>query len=238
MPGWVSGAPAGARGPDAPPERRRPRRYSPSGSSSTSTRSGRALVATPAKLDRLRRRGKWLDADGHLLLEARYPSAEDAEAGDTEFYARYLLTRGREQLLAGPLPLLLTDDAGEETAGGGACGPHWIPSPTALASISTLRVWRGYAFPRAALAARLASQRRARRRRPQPHLPPPISRAGPVTRRRFAVRDGPRCATQPSARCCARISGAAPQLAGLGYPGRRMPRERGHRRLRAPGSRR
>ena len=203
--------------PAAPTRRRsrRLRRRSPSGSSSTSTRSARRSSPPQRELDRLRRRGRWLDADGHLLLEARYASAEDAEAADTEFYARYLLTRGREQLLAGPLPLLLTEDAGEDQLAA-AVRAALDTVAAALASIDTLRIWRGYAFPRSALGARLAS-----------HgvlggddlaaLAAAISRPGPVTRRRFAAPTGSvrYTAVGPLLRT---VSGAAPQLAGLGYP--------------------
>jgi hypothetical protein len=214
VPGWVSGAPAGARGPDIPPE--------PQAAPVLTERHvvdfdafGPGLVATSAKLDRLRRRGKWLDSDGHLLLEARYASAEDAEAADIEFYTRYLLTRGREQLLAGPLPLLLTEDAGEDQLAA-AVRVALDTVAAALASIGTLRMWRGYAFPRSALGARLAS-----------HgvlggddlatLAAAISRTGPVTRRRFAASNGSvrYTAVGPLLRT---ISGTAPQLAGLGYP--------------------
>ncbi len=214
LPGWLSGAPAGSRGPGAPPE--------PQTAPVLTERLvvdfdafGPALVASPARLDRLRRRGRWLDADGHVLLEAQYASAEDAEAADTEFYARYLLTRGREQLLGGPLPMLLTEDAGEDQLAA-AVRAALDTVAAALASIDTLRTWRGYAFPRSALGARLAS-----------HgvlggddlaaLAAAISRPGPVTRRRFAAptRSVRYTAVGPLLRT---ISGAAPQLAGLGYP--------------------
>jgi hypothetical protein len=214
VPGWLSGAPAGARGPDTPPE--------PQVAPMLTERLvidfdafGPALVATAAKLDRLRRRGKWLDADGHLLLEARYASAEDAEAADTEFYARYLLTRGREQLLAGPLPLLLTDDAGEDQLAA-AVRAALDTVTAALASIGALRVWRGYAFSRAAFGARLASPG-VLGGADLAALAAAISRPGPVTRRRLPARAasvrytgvGPLLRT---------LSGSAPHLAGLGYP--------------------
>ncbi len=214
VPSWLSGAPAGARGPDSPPE--------PQAAPLLTERLvvdfdafGPALVATPAKLDRLRRRGKWLDLAGHLLVEARYASAEDAEVADTEFYARYLLTRGREQLLDGPLPLLLTDDAGEDELA--AAVRAALDTVTAgLASIGTVRTWRGYAFSRGTLGARLAS-RSALGRDDLASLASAISRPGPVTRRRFA-------SSAASVRYSAvgpllhTVSGAAPQLAGLGYP--------------------
>ena len=214
VPGWLSGAPAGARGPDAPPE--------PQAAPVLTERLvvdfdafGPALVATVAKLDRLRRRGKWLDADGHLLLEARYASAEDAEAADTEFYAGYLLTRGREQLLAGPLPLLLTDDAGEDQLAA-AVRAALDTVAAALASIGTLRVWRGYAFSRAAFGARLASPG-VLSRDDLAALAAAIGRPGPVARRRFA---GPAATVRYTAvgPLLRTVSGAAPQLVGLGYP--------------------
>jgi len=214
VPGWLSGAPAGARGPDSPPE--------PECAPVLTERLvvdfdafGPALVATPAKLDRLRRRGKWLDADGHLLLQARYCSAEDAEATDTEFYARYLLTRGREQLLAGPLPLLLTDDAGEDQLAA-AVRTALDTIAVALASNSQLRIWRGYAFARSAFAVRLASTS-ALGRGDLEALAASISRPGSVTPRRFATAAASvrYTAVGPLLRT---VSGAAPQLAGLGYP--------------------
>jgi len=212
VPGWLSGAPAGASGPGAPPE--------PQAAPVLTERLvvdfdafGPALIATQAKLDRLRRRGKWLDADGHLLLQGRYASAEDAEDADTEFYARYLLTRGREQLLAGPLPLLLTDDAREDQLGAGLRAA--LDTITAaLASIGTLRIWRGYAFPRAALGDRLASPG-SLGRGDLTALATAISRPAPATRRRFAPTESVRyTAVGPLLRT---MSGAAPQLAGLGY---------------------
>ena len=214
VPGWLSGAPAGASGPDAPPE--------PQAAPVLTERLvidfdafGPAIVATPAKLDRLRRRGKWLDADGHVLLNARYTSAEDAESADTEFYARYLLTRGREQLLAGPLPLLLTDDAGEgQLASAVRAGLETIA--VALASIPTLRIWREYAFPRAVLGARLASPS-ALGGDDLLALATGISRPGPVTRRRYSTSavSVRYTAVGPLLRT---VSGSAPQLTGLGYP--------------------
>jgi hypothetical protein len=213
-PGWLSGAPAGTRGPDTPPE--------PQTAPVLTERLvidfdafGPALVATQAKLDRLRRRGKWLDAAGHLLVEARYASAEDAEVADTEFYARYLLTRGREQLLAGPLPLLLTDDAGEDQLAV-AVRAALDTVTAALASIGALRIWRGYAFPRSALGARLASPS-ALGRDDLASLASAISRPGPGTRRRFA---SPSASVRSTAvgPLLHTVSGAAPQLVGLGYP--------------------
>ena len=149
VPCWLSGAP----GPRTrPPPSRRPRRCSPSGSSSTSTHSARRSSPRQPSLTGYAVAASGSTADGHLLLEARYASADDAEAADTEFYARYLLTRGREQLLAGPLPLLLTDDAGEDAASRGAAGRAGHRAAE-LASIDALRDLARVSFTRAGPSA-------------------------------------------------------------------------------------
>lgn len=213
-PGWLSGAPAGAHRSDRSQE-----------AQATPVLSerlvidfdafGPAQVATSAKLDRLRRRGRWLDSDGHLELEAQYATAEDAEVGDTEFYARYLLSRGREQLLAGPLPLLLTDEA-DEDALAAAVRAALSTIATALASIGSLRIWNEYAFSRVALGARLAS-RRALGGSDLGALAIAISRPAPLARRRFTASANSLryTAVGPLLRT---VSGAASQLVGLGYP--------------------
>lgn len=157
VPGWLSGAPAGATGPgiaDTPP-----------GGAVLRERLvvdvdafGQDLSATRARLDRLRQRGRWLDADGHLLLDARYATRLDADLGETASYGRYLLTNSREQLLsaAAPLPLstVLSDDAGEEQLAAALVGMLGTIAE-ALESLPELRMWRGYAFTRASLATRL-----------------------------------------------------------------------------------
>jgi hypothetical protein len=214
VPGWLSGAPAGARGPDAPPEPE---------TSPVLTELlvvdfdafGAALVATPAKLDRLRRRGRRLDADGHLRLDARYATADDAEASDTEFYARYLLTRGRDRLLAGPLPLLLTDSAGEEQLADAVRAALGTVAD-ALASIGALRRWREYAFTRASLGARLLSTG-ALGGSDLEVLATAAGRTGPSARRRFS---GPAASVRFTAvgPLLRAVPDGAPQLVGLGYP--------------------
>ena len=176
---------------------------------------GKSLVTSQAQWDRLRRRGKWLDGSGHLLLDAHYESGDDAETDDTEFYARYLLSRGRGQLLAGPLPLVLSEEAGEDQlAAALRSALHTIED--ALRSISTLRMWRGYAFSRSSLADRLAS-RGTLGRDDLTTLAVAASRAGSAAHRRFAepassvryTAIGPLLGT---------VNGAARQLVGLDYP--------------------
>lgn len=214
VPAWLSGAPATASAPEKGTE--------PDAGTVLRERLvvdcdafGKSLVASQAQWDRLRRRGRWLDGNGHLLLDARYESADDAETDDVEFYARYLLTRARGQLLAGPLPLLLSDEAAEEQL----TAALWAALGTieeALRSVSTLRMWRGYAFSRFGLADRLAS-RGALGRDDLVSLAVAASRSGSVTHRRLVESSstvrytaiGPLLQT---------VNGAAQQLVGLGYP--------------------
>ena len=151
LPAWLSGAPAGAAAPGQSSEpgtepvltERLVCDYDAFGQGSAST----------AQLDRLRRRGRWIDADGHLLLESRYASAADAEADDVDYYARYLLGPARAQLLEGPLPLLLSDGAGEEQLAAAVRALAAVAD--ALAAAESVRMWRGYAIARDRFAARL-----------------------------------------------------------------------------------
>ncbi len=179
LPDWLSGAPAGATGPASTttPEHGH-------GSSSPSSADlaeiaaasdparsvlrerlvvdvdafGTDLSLTPEQLTRLRRQGRGLDSDGHLVVDSRYVSRTDADLDDVTFYARYLLTTGREQLLSAsaPLPLrtVLTDDAGDSELEAALLG-LLRTLEQALSEIGELRLWRGYAFTRASLGARL-----------------------------------------------------------------------------------
>ncbi|SEH03928.1 hypothetical protein SAMN05444920_14820 [Nonomuraea solani] len=157
MPDWLSGAPSGMTGPgtrhalaDRPVVRERliidPDAF------------GQGLSVTPSRLERLRQRGRWLDTDGHLLLDAHYATPRDAELDDIAFYAQYLLTRGRDLLrsAAAPLPLttVLSDDASEEQLAAALVGMLRTVAD-ALASLPELRIWHGYAFTRRSLTARL-----------------------------------------------------------------------------------
>jgi hypothetical protein len=158
VPDWLSGAPACATGPgaaDAPP-----------GGPVLTERLvvdvdafGQDFSLTRVRLDRLRQRGRWLNADGHLLLDAQYATRSDADLDETAFYGRYLLTRSRAQLLstAAPMPLstVLSDDAGEQQLAAALKGILGTIAD-ALGSLPELRMWRGYAFTRKSLAARLA----------------------------------------------------------------------------------
>jgi len=162
LPEWVSGAPAGTTGPG----------QADSGSAAGEPEGlilrerlvvdvdafGTGLSLTTEQLRRAQARGRSLGADGHVLIDARYATRADADLDEVSFYARYLLTRGREQLLSAsaPLPLaaLLTEDAGDEQYEEALLGLLGTVAQ-ALESLPELRVWRGYAFTRASLGARL-----------------------------------------------------------------------------------
>jgi hypothetical protein len=156
LPDWVSGAPAAAVGPgqasdqDCPVLRER--------LVVDVDAFGANLSVTDEQLNRMRVRGRDLNADGHVLIGARYETPDDADLDEVSFYARYLMTRGREQLLSAsaPLPLavLLTEDAGDQQYGEALLGLLRTVEQ-ALQVLPELRMWRGYAFTRESLGARL-----------------------------------------------------------------------------------
>ncbi|WP_230993711.1 hypothetical protein [Streptomyces endocoffeicus] len=90
VPAWASGAPAGAEGPGRPgPDgtlRRRellvpgPHAFGP------------GLSLTPTQLNRLRAHRRWINEDGHVVIDVGYPSHEAARRADLPAYADYLLT--------------------------------------------------------------------------------------------------------------------------------------------------
>lgn len=215
VPSWLSGAPAGASGPGHVPE--------VPGPVALTERLvldfdafGSAFTATPAKLVRVRQRGRLLTEDGHVLRGAFYPDATAAEASDIDFYADYLLTVARDQLLGGPLPLLLTDDAGDdELAAALRAGLATIG--TALASAAALRTWNGYAFTRASLTARLAGDDALGRGDLETVVAGLTRSPTPARSRRFSM---PANSTRYTTigPLLAGLSGSAPLLVGLGYP--------------------
>ncbi|MFF7146206.1 hypothetical protein [Streptomyces sp. SID2888] len=153
-PGWISGAPSGARGPAllAPDE-------APSLDERLvfdSAAFGQGMAPTSERLQRLRRQGR-TDSFGHLLVESSYEFA-DADLSDTDYYARYLVTRGRDQLTSAlaptPLPLLLAPGSSDDELMAAVRGLMGTVRQ-ALASLDAARVWGEYAFTRASMAQRL-----------------------------------------------------------------------------------
>lgn len=156
VPGWLSGAPAGARGPGF---------LAPDDETTLSERLvfdtaafGRGMAPAVTRLQRLSRQGR-IDAFGHLIVEAGYEFA-DADLGDTDYYARYLVTRAREQLTSAlaptPLPVLLAPESSDEEllmAVRGLMGTV----RQALGLLEVARVWGEYSFTRGSMARRLRS---------------------------------------------------------------------------------
>ncbi|MFD4855203.1 hypothetical protein [Streptomyces atratus] len=153
-PGWVSGAPAGAEGPgqecshDAPVRRELlvpdPHAF------------GDALSLTSAQLIRLRGHQRWMNRDGHVLVDSVYPSKQAAESDDASAYADYLLTTARDQLLSPVVPLSLNLLAGGQD-------DRLLHSTLVrlldvirqvLVSSDKLRMWGSYAMTCDALAER------------------------------------------------------------------------------------
>ncbi len=160
IPGWLSGAPAGAQGPNQF-----------DGTNATSLRErlvfdadafGPGLAASGARLHRLSHRGT-IDAYGSLVVNSLYERSGDglpeSDLDDTSYYLRYLMTRGRGQLDSSlapmPLPLMLPPGATSQDKEAGLRNLVNVVR-RALASLPGIRLWGEYAFTRASMADRLA----------------------------------------------------------------------------------
>ncbi|WP_374985373.1 hypothetical protein [Streptomyces fradiae] len=152
VPAWVSGAPAGAEGPGRPGDGAAPRRREllvPDPHA-----FGPALALSPAQLHRLRTRGRWLNEDGHVVVDVHYPSPEAARCDDVTAYVDHLLTTAREQLLSPFVPVSLASLVGgthDDDLRAGLLGVLDTVRGV-LGSSAALRVWGHYAMSRAALA--------------------------------------------------------------------------------------
>ncbi|MFE4657073.1 hypothetical protein ACFRFJ_10330 [Streptomyces hydrogenans] len=153
VPAWVSGAPAGAEGPGKQPE------------SGGDTRRrellvpdvhafGPALSLSSTQLHRLRTRRRWINEDGHVVVDVRYPSPESARRDDLTAYTDHLLTTAREQLLSPFVPVSLADLVGGTDDDDLRAGLLGLLDTVrgVIASSSTLRTWGHYAVTRASLA--------------------------------------------------------------------------------------
>ncbi|MEO3765383.1 hypothetical protein [Streptomyces sp. B5E4] len=215
-PAWVSGSPVGAEGPGTP-----------GGPGATNRREllvpdlnafGPGLSLSPAQLHRLRSRQRWINADGHILVDAVYHSAEAAAQDDLTTYAHYLLTAGRSQLLSPFVSVSLTELVG------GTDDTILLPGLLrllntvrhVLLSSDLLRMWGPYAMTRESLAAGWrdtgplgGDDMRA--------LVSSLEHGAQQSRRRHATKSpvviytalGPRLRSFP---------GAAETLVGVGYP--------------------
>lgn len=152
MPAWVSGAPAGAEGPGKP------------GDSPTPWRRellvpdlhafGPALSLSSAQLHRLRTRRRWINEDGHVVVDVCYSSPAAARRDDLTAYADHLLTTAREQLLSPFVPVSLAALVGgthDDDLRPGLLGLLDTVRGV-LNSSAALRTWGHYAMTRTSLA--------------------------------------------------------------------------------------
>ncbi|MFE1320900.1 hypothetical protein [Kitasatospora phosalacinea] len=154
VPGWVSGAPAGAAadgtvpGPDDSPVRNEllvPDVHA----------FGDALSLTDAQLRRLRLQQRWVDRYGHVHVRARYASPAAAGQDALSAYAHYLLREARSLLLSPAVPVSILDLAGtaDDTLLHGALVQILRTIESVLNSCEELRCWGPYAATRQSLAA-------------------------------------------------------------------------------------
>ncbi|MFF9400170.1 MULTISPECIES: hypothetical protein [unclassified Streptomyces] len=152
VPAWVSGAPVGAKGPGRPGNDAAPRRRELLVPDLHAF--GPALSLSPAQLHRLRTRRRWINEDGHVVVDVCYPSPEAARRDDLTAYADHLLTTAREQLLSPFVPVSLAGLVGgthDDDLRAGLLGLLDTVRGV-LNSSAVLRTWGHYAMTRASLA--------------------------------------------------------------------------------------
>jgi hypothetical protein len=151
VPAWVSGMPVGAEGPGKPGNDAAPRRTEllvPDFHA-----FGPALSLSPAQLHRLRTRRRWINEDGHVVVDVCYPSPEAAQGDDLTAYAEHLLTTARGQLLSPFVPVSLAELVGgthDDDLRTGLLG-LFDTVRGVLNSSDTLRTWGHYAMTRTSL---------------------------------------------------------------------------------------
>lgn len=152
VPAWVSGAPVGAEGPGRPGNEAAPRRVELLVPDLHAF--GPALNLSPAQLHRLRTRRRWINEDGHVVVDVCYPSREAARRDDLSAYADHLLTTARDQLLSPFVPVSLAELVGgthDEDLRAGLLGLLDTVRGV-LNSSASLRTWGHYAVTRTSLA--------------------------------------------------------------------------------------
>ncbi|MFC9096925.1 hypothetical protein [Streptomyces sp. NPDC057072] len=216
VPAWVSGAPAGAKGPGEQQETTglvRRELLVPD-----LTAFGPALQLGEAKLKRFRARQKWLNKDGHVVVDARYASAPEAGLDDTTAFVHHLLTHQRESLLSPLVPVSVAHLAGgngQERLRGALLGLMEAVGH-ALRTSGALRSWGRYALTRGCIGAGLchdgplgAGDLHA--------LAGSLERgAVPVTRRRHGL-NGSRTVYTAIGPWLRGVDGAEPLLTGVEY---------------------
>ncbi|WP_436739365.1 hypothetical protein [Streptomyces sp. BBFR102] len=216
VPSWVSGAPAGAEGPGRPETSRCPHRRELLVLDVDAFGSG--LSPSPARLHRWRSQQRWINEDGHVVVDARYPSQEAARRGDLEAYAEYLLTTAREQLLSPLVPVSLAELVGSARETPLREGLRRLLETVrrALATSDRLRMWGPYAVTKESLARW--------GREPGPlggddmrSLVKAVERAAAPSSRRRSGRNAPTTAYTAIGPRLREVPGARRLLSGAGY---------------------
>ncbi|WP_437046325.1 hypothetical protein [Streptomyces sp. enrichment culture] len=155
VPAWVSGAPAGAEGPGRPTDATAPRRRERLVPDVNAF--GPRLSLSPAQLLRLRTRRRWIDEDGHLVIDVRHSSPEAVRCDDLTAYAEHLLTTARDQLLNPYVPVSLAELVSSTRDDDLRTGLVGLLDTVrgVLHSSPALRTWGHYAMTRDRLAAGL-----------------------------------------------------------------------------------
>ncbi|AQW49513.1 hypothetical protein SHXM_02976 [Streptomyces hygroscopicus] len=152
IPAWVSGAPAGAEGAGRPGDGVAPRRRELLVPDLHAF--GPGLSLSSAQLHRLRTRRRWINEDGHVVVDVRYPSPETARRDALTAYADHLLTTARKQLLSPVVPVSLAALVGgthDDDLRAGLLGLLGTVRGV-LNSSAILRTWGDYAMTRTSLA--------------------------------------------------------------------------------------
>jgi hypothetical protein len=152
VPAWVSGAPAGAEGPGRPGGEAEPRRRELLVPDLHAF--GPALSLSPTQLHRLRTRRRWINEDGHVVVDVCYPSAEAARHSDLAAYADHFLTTARRQLLSPFVPVSLAALVGGTLDDDLRAGLLGLLDTVrgVLKSSAVLSTWGHYTMTRASLA--------------------------------------------------------------------------------------
>ncbi|MGW0869265.1 hypothetical protein ACWD3Z_02115 [Streptomyces sp. NPDC002740] len=152
VPAWVSGAPAGAEELGDPRSGAAPRRRELLVPDLHAF--GPALSLSPAQLHRLRTRRRWINGDGHVVVDVCYASQEVARRDDLTAYAHHLLTTAREQLLSPFAPVSLAELVGGTRDDDLRAGLLGLLDTVrgVLDSSDALRTWGHYAMTRSSLA--------------------------------------------------------------------------------------